>query len=298
MWTGLSSRLCGEFYSPGGLEECPGCRPPALGPSWMDGFRMDRSSWVKYLVDSEIWAQALMPNASSSGQELLIWSFGGDRDSNPWPFDSSWLLFCLILISWVGAWKCCGYDFLVRISHEGLQSPPNSNSVPPSRMGLQATPRARQYPALGSPDEFGVQIHPGDVERRSLRADDDANPARSGGRPNPRLVSTRIRNEHRRQLLAKADGAGLKEAPNHPPSHRWITAPNPPMPGAAYIGAIKVRGNLAATGQRAARSRRGQGFQPCDAGCGRPETLGHISQTCTRTHLNRTARHDKALNQI
>ena len=108
----------------------------------------------------------------------------------------------------------------------------------------------------------------------------------------------RIREEHRRQLLSKIDGTGLKEAPNHPPSHRWITAPNPPMPGAAYIGAIKIRGNLAATGQRAARSRRGLRQQLCDAGCGRRETLGHISQTCTRTHLNRTARHDRALSQL
>ena len=111
-------------------------------------------------------------------------------------------------------------------------------------------------------------------------------------------TSTRIREEHRRQLLTKVDGVGLKEAPNHPPSHRWITAPNPPMPGAAYIGAIKIRGNLAATGQRAARSRRGRKEELCDAGCGRRETLGHISQTCTRTHLNRTARHDRALGQI
>lgn len=108
----------------------------------------------------------------------------------------------------------------------------------------------------------------------------------------------RIRDEHRRQLLGKVDGAGLREAPNHPPSHRWVTTPNPPMPSAAYVGAIQIRGNLAATGQRGARSRRGQGYHPCDAGCGRPETLGHISQTCTRTHLNRTARHDRALNQL
>ena len=107
-----------------------------------------------------------------------------------------------------------------------------------------------------------------------------------------------IRREHRRQLLEKIDGAGLREAPNHPPSHRWVTAPNPPMPGSAFVGCLQVRGNLAATGQRAARTRRNPGVAPCDAGCGRPETLGHISQVCTRTHPNRVARHDGAVNQL
>ena len=107
-----------------------------------------------------------------------------------------------------------------------------------------------------------------------------------------------IRREHRRQLLNKIDGAGLKEAPNHPPSHRWVTAPNPPMPGSAFVGCLQVRGNLAATGQRVARTRRNPGVAPCDACCGRPETLGHISQVCTRTHLNRVARHDRAVNQL
>ena len=109
----------------------------------------------------------------------------------------------------------------------------------------------------------------------------------------PHTTGERIRQEHRRQLLNKVDGA-VREAPNHPASYRRVTAPNPPMPGSAFVGAIQVRGSVVATGQRNARSRRGQGF----AGCGRLETLGHISQTCTRTHLNRVARHDRALVQL
>ena len=106
-----------------------------------------------------------------------------------------------------------------------------------------------------------------------------------------------IRELHRRELLATIDGAGLREAPNHPESSGWVVAPSPPMRASAYIGAMKDRASAHLTGQRAARTR-GRGPKTCDAGCNRPETLGHISQTCPRTHEARTARHDQVLTQV
>ena len=111
------------------------------------------------------------------------------------------------------------------------------------------------------------------------------------------LSKQAIRENHRRELLKTVDGAGLQQAPNHAASSQWVVAPRPPMPGSAFIGALKVRGGLHLTGQRAARTRGG-GRVTCDAGCSRPETMGHISQTCPRTHDTRVARHDRVLTQV
>ena len=65
--------------------------------------------------------------------------------------------------------------------------------------------------------------------------------------------------------------------------------------GQAYIGAIKIRGNLVATALRSARGRP-QTDVRCDC-CGRPENLPHILQSCPRTHTSRIARHDKIVDR-
>ena len=73
-----------------------------------------------------------------------------------------------------------------------------------------------------------------------------------------------------------------------------MRSPYPPLRGSHYIGAIKVIGNFLNTGQRAARATGGR-LATCDAGCSRPETLAHISQTCHRTADARTQRHNHVL---
>ncbi len=63
------------------------------------------------------------------------------------------------------------------------------------------------------------------------------------------------------------------------------------MTGTKYIQALKVRGNLWPT--RARQSRGRSGIAPmCDAGCPARETLGHMSQSCSRTHDKIVERHD------
>ena len=113
---------------------------------------------------------------------------------------------------------------------------------------------------------------------------------------NDRLLDTKskIKDYHRTRLLRSVDGGGLRAADVVPACNDWVTSPSPPVRGSTFIGIVKVRGNLHPTAQRAARSR-GPTRTTCDAGCNRPETLGHISQTCPRTSEVRTARHDRVL---
>ena len=66
--------------------------------------------------------------------------------------------------------------------------------------------------------------------------------------------------------------------------------------GHAYVGAIKIRGNLVATALRWARGRPQTDIR-CDC-CGRPEALSHILQSCPRTHASRIARHDKIVDLV
>ena len=98
----------------------------------------------------------------------------------------------------------------------------------------------------------------------------------------------------RDKLLLMVDGRGLESASNVPCVNDWVNSPKPPLRGSHFVGAIKVRGNLLQTGQRTAR-QTGNNLATCDAGCGRPETLAHISQVCHRTAGPRTDRHNRVL---
>ena len=66
--------------------------------------------------------------------------------------------------------------------------------------------------------------------------------------------------------------------------------------GHAYIGAIKIKGNLVSTALRSARGCPNHDIR-CDC-CGRPESLGHILQVCPRTHALGIARHDKVVDLV
>ena len=103
--------------------------------------------------------------------------------------------------------------------------------------------------------------------------------------------------ENREALLETVDGAGLKAATAVPSSNLWIDQGGRLQTGKAYVNSIKVRGNLLPTAARAGRGRP-LARTSCDANCHRPETLGHISQTCPRTHGQRVHRHDKVVTQV
>ena len=100
------------------------------------------------------------------------------------------------------------------------------------------------------------------------------------------------------RLHASVDGRGLQWANEVPAAHRWVTDGTSLLSGADYIQAVKVRGNLLPTRMRSGRGRGRSDVTTCDAGCNARETLSHISQSCARTHLLRTARHDNILGFI
>ena len=101
----------------------------------------------------------------------------------------------------------------------------------------------------------------------------------------------RVREAQKRKLYSSADGYGLKEAGNAPSSTlTWVTDGVMHQKGAAFIGAVKLRGGLIDTPAR--RSRGRDGSSTCDYGCGTRATLAHILQTCPRTWGPRIARHD------
>ena len=115
---------------------------------------------------------------------------------------------------------------------------------------------------------------------------------------NGTVVATRqgLRSVLAQQLYSSVDGRGLAAAPQVPAQHQWVTSGDMTLNGHAYIGAIKVWGNLVATALRSAR-RRPQTDIRCDC-CGKPEALSHILQSCPRTHASCIARHDKIVDLV
>lgn len=101
----------------------------------------------------------------------------------------------------------------------------------------------------------------------------------------------------RDQLLSTCDGKGLCNHNETPHVNSWVTDGTLLLTGGDYVQAIKVRGNLLPTGERSTRGRRSVPPK-CDAGCNAVESLGHISQSCSRTHLIRCARHNSVAKYI
>ena len=98
------------------------------------------------------------------------------------------------------------------------------------------------------------------------------------------------------QLHHSCYGQRLATAPHVPSQHLWVTSGDMTLNGHAYIGAIKIKGNLVSTALRSARGRPDHDIR-CDC-CGRPESLGHILQVCPRTHALGIARHDKVVDLV
>ena len=103
--------------------------------------------------------------------------------------------------------------------------------------------------------------------------------------------------EHWQSALHNScDGKGLRHANEVVGASDWVQNGTSLMSGANYIKAIKIRNNLWWTEERAIR---GRGRAPkCDAGCNATSNLGHMLQSCSRTHDQRVKRHDKVISFI
>ena len=86
------------------------------------------------------------------------------------------------------------------------------------------------------------------------------------------VMATRqgLRSVLAQQLHSSCDGRGLATAPQVPTQHQWVTSGDMTLNGHAYIGAIKIRGNLVATALRSARGRPHTDIR-CDC-CGNPDS--------------------------
>ena len=92
-------------------------------------------------------------------------------------------------------------------------------------------------------------------------------------------------------LHNSADGRGLKDSSTVKSSNYWVSNGSLLLSGRDYIGALACKGGYLHTGLRALRANKNNNAL-CDC-CGRVESLGHILQSCSRTHNHRLARHNR-----
>ena len=92
-------------------------------------------------------------------------------------------------------------------------------------------------------------------------------------------------------LHTSVDGSGLSGSRETGYVNQWMISGTALMSGGSFVNCVRNKGNLSYTGARAARGRP-ERSKKCDA-CRGNETLGHILQTCPRTHQPRNDRHDR-----
>lgn len=92
------------------------------------------------------------------------------------------------------------------------------------------------------------------------------------------------------KLHTSADGIALKGCHQAPGSNAWIGQGAPFLTGREYINLVKMHINALPNLTRLKRGR--QVPTQCRGGCLEPESLGHITQKCHRTHHERIRRHD------
>ena len=90
------------------------------------------------------------------------------------------------------------------------------------------------------------------------------------------------------RLHASFDGRGLSNCSEVKSANSWVSDGSSLLTGGNFLRAIKVRGNLLPTDTRC--SRGGRVPLLCDAGFGSRGSLGHILQSCSRTHDQRVHR--------
>ncbi|MPC91817.1 Retrovirus-related Pol polyprotein from type-2 retrotransposable element R2DM [Portunus trituberculatus] len=101
----------------------------------------------------------------------------------------------------------------------------------------------------------------------------------------------------RNALYATADDRGLSGTDRSPPTHDWVGDGTLLMRGSTYVNALKTRLGLVNTRLRSSRGRPNAPVN-CDLGCGRPESLGHILQSCPKLAPERSRRHDRVLDLL
>ena len=92
-------------------------------------------------------------------------------------------------------------------------------------------------------------------------------------------------------LHTSVDGHGLAGSRVTGYVNHWMVSGTALMSGSGFVNCVRIKGNLPYTKARAARGRPERSVK-CDA-CRGHETLGHILQTCPRTHQPRNDRHDR-----
>ena len=87
------------------------------------------------------------------------------------------------------------------------------------------------------------------------------------------------------------DGSGLSGSRETGYVNQWMISGTALMSGGSFVNCVRNKGNLSYTGARAARGRpeRSKRYDACRGN----DTLGHILQTCPRTHQPRNDRHDR-----
>ena len=146
--------------------------------------------------------------------------------------------------------------------------------LPLLRHEIPLMKRARTARMAMSPDPVVCAMLETPAARKVLRARQTS--------LNGTVVATRqgLRSALPQQLYSSVNGRGLAPAPRVPAQHRWVTAGDMTLNGHAYVGAIKIRGNLVATALRSARGHPQTDIR-CDC-CGRPcptycsRVLGHM----------------------
>lgn len=92
------------------------------------------------------------------------------------------------------------------------------------------------------------------------------------------------------KLHTSADGIALKGCHQAKGSTNWLGEGTPFLRGREFINLVKIHINALPNLTRLKRGR--QVPTQCRGGCLEPESLGHITQKCHRTHHERIRRHD------
>jgi hypothetical protein len=77
--------------------------------------------------------------------------------------------------------------------------------------------------------------------------------------------------------------------------NRWIDGSDLLLRGQLFVRCLKLRWNFLIVGSTA---HRGKGPPFCRLGCGEPETLNHVLQTCHGMRLAINARHDRVVRRV
>ncbi|MPD01426.1 Retrovirus-related Pol polyprotein from type-1 retrotransposable element R2 [Portunus trituberculatus] len=115
--------------------------------------------------------------------------------------------------------------------------------------------------------------------------------------PSAKELEEQVARANNDQLYTTADGRGLSGCGSSPPTHEWVDDGSRLMRGSTYVHAIKTRLGVVNTSMRASRGRPGAPVL-CDLGCGRPESLGHLLQSCPKLAPERTRRHNHVLDLV